>query len=131
MPVRSAALALLVVSTALFAGCGASLKGRWQGAELKPEMARDQFKFLVPATTTGKFVSADVNLQKDKTFSASVIYDEKVIPVTGTWAWKDRILTMRDSKGQAYVYGARKDGSKLKVITGIKGSDVTFLLEKD
>ena len=45
-------------------GC-VSYAGRWSGNELKPEMARDQFKLLRPAHQAGKLVSVDLRLQQD------------------------------------------------------------------
>ena len=116
---------------AVLAGCGGGLKGNWSGDKLSPEMARDEFKFLVPASTPGKLAKADLNLQKDRTFSASVVYGTQVYPVSGTWEWKKPKLVLRDNRGEAYIYMARKDDDRLRITQGIDGTDVTLELEKE
>jgi hypothetical protein len=120
-----AACALITVA----AGCGTSVKGRWTGTEVEPELARDEVKFLAPETTQGKLVSVDLNLQKDKTFSAAMIYDTTVVNTTGTWEYKDRTLSLRDSVGNSYVYTVDKDGDELTIVTPIKGTEVKIELE--
>jgi hypothetical protein len=121
-------VAALLLGT--LSACGGSVKGRWVGSEVKPEMARDQFRFLAPPTQPGRFVSADVRLQKDGTFNSSAIYDSEVKTVTGTWALKDDVLTFRDQVGNSWIYGVRKDGDEMELVQGIKGTDVRLTLEK-
>lgn len=122
-------LALVVLSGS--SGC-ASLAGRWTGDALKPEMARDQFKLLVPADKPGKFVSVDLRLQKDGTCTADVNYDGKIEPFAGTWKDDGKgFLNFTDKKGNAYGYGVRKvDDNTIEIVKSIKGTDVTLTLKK-
>jgi hypothetical protein len=130
---RSSALVRVCVAALLLgtlSACGGGVKGRWVGSDVKPEMARDQFRFLVPANHVGRFVSADVRLQKDGTFNSSVVYDKEVTTVSGTWEFRDDVLTFRDEVGNSWIYGVRKDGDELDLVQGIKGTDVSIKMEK-
>ena len=112
-------------------GC-VNLTGRWTGDSLKPEMARDQFKLLRPAEQPGKFVSADLRLQQDGTYTAELNYDGKVERYMGTWKYDDKgFLNLNDTHGNSYGYAVRKvDDQTLELIKAIKGSDVTLKLKK-
>lgn len=122
-------LALTVLAGS--SGC-ASLAGRWTGDSLKPEMARDQFKLLRPAEQPGKFVSADLRLQQDGTYTAEVNYDGKIERFMGTWKYDDKgFLNFVDKQGNSYGYAVRKvDDETIQLIKGVKGTDVTLTLKK-
>lgn len=122
-------MALMVLAGST--GC-VSLAGRWTGDTLKPEMAREQFKLLRPAEEPGKFVSADLRLQPDGSFTAEVNYDGKLEQHMGTWKYDDKgFLNLNDKKGNSYGYAAKKvDDQTLQLIKAIKGTDVTLTLKK-
>ncbi len=112
-------------------GC-ATLSGRWAGSELQPEMARDQFKLLRPVEQTGRFVSADLRLQKDGSYTAELNYDGQVEQSLGTWNrdGKDN-LTFVDKQGRSYGYVVRRPNDQtLEMVKGIKGTDATLTLKK-
>ena len=119
-------LAVLMGTT----GCG--IAGRWSGAGLNPEMARDQFKLLRPESEPGKFVSADFRFQEDNTFTADVVYDGQLQAHQGTYHYDPKgMITLTDKAGYSYMYAAKKvDDQTLLLIKGIKGSDVTLTLKK-
>ena len=130
---RSSVLIGLLALVALGGSSGcASLAGRWTGDTLKPEMARDQFKLLRPAEQPGKFVSADLRLQNDGTYTADVNYDGKVAHFMGSWKYDDKgFLNLNDKQGNSYGYAVRKvDDQTIQLIKGIKGTDVTLTLKK-
>ncbi len=112
-------------------GC-ASLAGHWSGNELRPEMARDQFKLLRPTDQSGKLVSADLRLQQDGSYTAELNYDGKVEQSLGTWKYNDRgYLTFVDKQGRSYGYDVRRpDDQTIEMVKGIKGTDATLTLKK-
>jgi hypothetical protein len=122
---------LALVALAGSSGC-ASFVGRWTGGSLAPEMARDQFKFLRPADQPGKFVSADVRLQQDGSYTAEVNYDGKIEQRVGTWKYDDKgFLVLNDKEGNSYAYALHKvDDQTIQLVKGIKGTDVTLTLKK-
>lgn len=114
----------------LLAGC-ASVKGHWNGRDVKPEMARDQISFFRPTGQTGNFVEADLRLQSDKTYVAEVNYGGKVTTFAGTWKFKKQTLNFTGSDGQPRVASARLKGDKtLEITESIKGTQVVLTLEK-
>jgi hypothetical protein len=112
-------------------GC-VSLAGRWAGNELKPEMARDQFKLLRPTDQSGKLVSADLRLQRDGSYTAELNYDGKVEQSLGTWKYDDKsYLTFVDKQGRSYGYAVRRPNDQtIEMVKGIKGTDATLTLKK-
>ena len=112
-------------------GC-ASLAGRWSGDELRPEMARDQFKLLRPADQAGRLVSADVRLQHDGSYTAELNYDGRVEQSLGTWKCDaEGYLTFVDKQGRSYGYAVRRpDDRTIQMVKGIKGTDATLTLTK-
>ena len=112
-------------------GC-AGLAGRWSGSDLRPEMARDQFKLLRPADQPGKLVSADLRLQPDGSYTAELNYDGRVEQSLGTWKFDvDGYLTFVDKQGRSYGYAVRRpDDRTIQMVKGIKGTDATLTLTK-
>jgi hypothetical protein len=112
-------------------GC-VSLAGRWAGGDLKPEMARDQFKLLRPADQSGKLVSADVRLQQDGSYTAELTYDGKIEQSLGTWKYDPKdYLTFVDKQGRSYGYAIRRPNDQtIELVKGIKGTDATLTLKK-
>jgi hypothetical protein len=112
-------------------GC-ASLAGQWRGDELRPEMARDQFKLLRPADQAGRLVSADLRLQQDGSYTAELNYDGRVEQSLGTWKLDaDGYLTFVDKQGRSYGYAIRRvDDQTIQMVKGIKGTDATLTLTK-
>ena len=112
-------------------GC-ASLAGRWSGSELRPEMARDQFKLLRPADQRGKLVSVDLRLQLDGSYTAELNYDGMVEQSLGTWKCDNKsYLTFVDKQGSSYGYAIRRvDDQTIQMVKGIKGTDATLTLNK-
>ena len=112
-------------------GC-VTLAGRWTGSELRPEMARDQFKLLRPAEQSGKLVSADIRLQQDGSYTAELNYDGMVEQSLGTWKTDDKgYLTFVDKQGRGYGYAIRRvDDQTIQMVKGIKGTDATLTLTK-
>ena len=112
-------------------GC-VSLAGRWAGNELKPEMARDQFKLLRPTDQSGKLVSADLRLQRDGSYTAELNYDGKVEQSLGTWKYDEKsYLTFVDKQGRSYGYAVRRPNDQtIEMVKGIKGTDATLTLKK-
>jgi hypothetical protein len=112
-------------------GC-ATLAGHWSGDSLQPEMAREQFKMLVPAEKSGKFVSVDLRLQPDGTCTADVNYDGKMEQFVGTWKDDGKgFVNFVDKQGNAYGYAVRRiDDQTLQIVKAIKGTDVTLTLKK-
>jgi len=112
-------------------GC-ATLAGRWAGSELRPEMARDQFKLLRPADQPGKLVSVDFRLQQDGSYTAELNYDGKVEQSLGTWKYDDKgYLTFVDKHGSSYGYAVRRPNDQtIELVKGIKGTDATLTLKK-
>jgi hypothetical protein len=113
-------------------GC-ATLAGRWSGDNLKPEMARDQFALLRPAGEPGRFVSAELRLQPDGTYTAEVNYSGKIERHMGTWKYDNKdFINFTDKEGNTYGYGLRKvDEQTIQLIKGLKGTDVTLTLKKE
>jgi hypothetical protein len=119
-------LALLLSTT----GC-VTIAGRWSGGELVPAMARDQFDLFRPEGNTASFVSAELRLQEDGTYTADLKYGEELIRSTGTWTFEGQKLSMTDNEGRSLVFVARKvDDMTLEIITGIKGTDVVLTVKK-
>ncbi len=112
-------------------GC-ANLAGRWTGSELRPEMAREQFKLLRPTDQTGKLVSADLRLQQDGSYTAELNYDGKVEQSLGSWKVDAMgYLTFVDKHGSSYGYAVRRpDDKTIELVKGIKGTDATLTLKK-
>ena len=112
-------------------GC-ATLAGRWTGSELRPEMARDQFKLLRPADQSGKLVSADLRLQQDGSYTAELNYDGKVEQSLGSWKCDAKgYLTFVDKHGSSYGYAVRRPNDQtIELVKGIKGTDATLTLKK-
>ena len=112
-------------------GC-ASLAGRWSGNELRPEMARDQFKLLRPTDQSGKLVSADIRLQQDGSYTAELNYDGRVEQSLGTWKYNALgYLTFVDKHGRSFGYDIRRpDDQTIEMVKGIKGTDATLTLKK-
>jgi hypothetical protein len=112
-------------------GC-VTLAGRWTGSDLRPEMARDQFKLLRPAEQSGKLVSVDLRLQQDGSYTAELNYDGKVEQSLGTWKYNDKgYLTFVDKQGRSYGYDVRRpDDQTIQIVKGIKGTDATLTLKK-
>ena len=112
-------------------GC-ASLAGRWSGNELRPEMARDQFKLLRPAEQPGKLVSVDLRLQQDGSYTAELNYDGQVEQSLGTWKCDAKgYLSFVDKQGRGYGYAIRRvDDQTIQMVKGIKGTDATLTLTK-
>ena len=112
-------------------GC-ATLAGRWTGNELRPEMARDQFKLLRPTDQSGKLVSADLRLQQDGSYTAELNYDGKVEQSLGTWKCDEKgYLTFVDKQGRSYGYAVRRPNDQtIELVKGIKGTDATLTLTK-
>jgi len=120
-------LGLLVVACQ---GC-ATLVGRWSGDDVTPAMARDQFDLLRPPGNTANFVSADIRLQQDGTFTADVKYGNDLVRATGSWKLDGEKLSLTDQAGRAEVFLAKRiDETTLQIVTGIKGSDVVLKLKK-
>jgi hypothetical protein len=123
---------LLCLGTLLgLSGC-VSVAGRWSGSELRPEMARDQFKFLRPTDQSGKLVSADLRLQPDGSYTAELNYDGKVEQSLGTWKCDEKgYLTFVDKQGRSFGYAVRRpDDNTIELTKGIKGTDATLTLKK-
>ena len=112
-------------------GC-VSLAGHWTGSELRPEMARDQFKLLRPTDQSGKLVSADLRLQPDGSYTAELNYDGKVEPSLGSWKYDAKnYLTFVDKHGSSYGYAVRRpNDDTIELVKGIKGTDATLTLKK-
>ncbi len=112
-------------------GC-ASFAGRWSGNELKPEMARDQFKLLRPAEQSGKLVSADIRLQHDGSYTAELNYDGNIEQSLGTWKYDGKgYLSFVDKQGRGYGYAIRRlDDQTIRMVRSIKGTDATLTLKK-
>ena len=112
-------------------GC-VSLAGRWTGSELRPEMARDQFKLLRPTEQAGKLVSADLRLQPDGSYTAELNYDGRVEQSLGTWKCDAKgFLTFVDKQGRSYGYAVRRPSDQtIELVKGIKGTDATLTLKK-
>jgi len=112
-------------------GC-ATLAGRWTGNELRPEMARDQFKLLRPTDQSGKLVSADLRLQRDGSYTAELNYDGKVEQSLGTWKCDAKgYLPFVDKRGRSYGYAVRRPNDQtIELVKGIKGTDATLTLKK-
>lgn len=112
-------------------GC-ASIVGRWSGSELKPEMARDQFKLLRPTEHPGRLVSVDLRLQQDGSYTAELNYDGNVEQSLGTWKCNlNNYLTFVDTGGKSYGYTVRRpDDQTIQMVKGIKGTDATLTLKK-
>ena len=112
-------------------GC-ASLAGRWSGNELRPEMARDQFKLLRPTEQSGKLVSADLRLQQDGSYTAELNYDGNIEQSLGTWKYDDKgYLSFVDKQGRGYGYALRRlDDQTIQMVKSIKGTDATLTLTK-
>jgi hypothetical protein len=112
-------------------GC-VSLAGRWTGDELRPEMAREQFKLLRPTDQSGKLVSVDLRLQQDGSYTAELNYDGKVEQSLGTWKCDDKgYLTFVDKQGRGYGYAVRRPNDQtIELVKGIKGTDATLTLKK-
>ena len=112
-------------------GC-ASLAGRWSGSELRPEMARDQFKLLRPTEQSGKLVSADLRLQQDGSYTAELNYDGQVEQSLGTWKYDDKgYLSFVDKQGRSYGYGIRRPNDEtIQMVKSIKGTDAILTLKK-
>ena len=112
-------------------GC-ATLAGHWSGDQLEPEMSRDQFKLLRPIEQTGRFVSADLRLQEDGSYTAELNYDGRVEQSLGSWKLDDKgYLTFVDKLGRSYGYAVRRpDDQTLEMVKGIKGTDATLTLKK-
>jgi len=113
------------------AGC-VSYAGRWSGNELKPEMARDQFKLLRPTDQPGKLVSADLRLQQDGSYTAELNYDGNIEQSLGTWKYDDKgYLSFVDKQGRGYGYAIRRlDDRTIQMVKSIKGTDATLTLKK-
>lgn len=121
----------LVILAPLFAvGCVTPV-GHWTGDDLKPEMARDQFPLLRAESAAGKFVSADLRIQQDGSYSAQLNYSGRIENVMGKWQTKENRVTFTDQGGNSWAYGMKKpDDNTLLLIKGIKGTDVTLTLKK-
>ena len=122
---------LCLAAAVSLCGC-AGLAGRWGGDELRPEMARDQFKLLRPADQAGRLVSADLRLQHDGSYTAELNYDGRVEQSLGTWKLDaDSYLTFVDKQGRSYGYAIRRvDDQTIQMVKGIKGTDATLTLTK-
>jgi hypothetical protein len=130
---RQRALAGFLCLSALVSLCGcASLAGRWSGNELRPEMARDQFKLLRPTDQSGKLVNVDLRLQRDGSYTAELNYDGQVVQSLGTWKCDDKgYLTFVDKQGSSYGYAVRRvNDQTIQMVKGIKGTDATLTLTK-
>lgn len=112
-------------------GC-ATLAGHWSGSELRPEMARDQFKLLRPAEQPGRLVSADLRLQKDGSYTAELNYDGNVVQSLGNWTYADKgYLSFVDKQGRSYGYDVRRPNDEtIQMVKSIKGTDATLTLTK-
>lgn len=112
-------------------GC-VTLAGHWTGDEIQPEMARDQFRLLRPAEQAGRFVSADLRLQQDGSYTAELNYDGRVEQSLGSWKLDDKgYLTFVDKVGKSYGYAIRRPNDQtLEVVKGIKGTDATLTLKR-
>ena len=112
-------------------GC-VSLTGRWSGSELRPEMARDQFKLLRPTDQSGKLVSVDLRLQQDGSYTAELNYDGNIEQSLGTWKYDDKgYLSFVDKQGRSYGYAVRRPNDQtIELVKGIKGTDATLTLKK-
>ena len=113
------------------AGC-VSYAGRWSGNELRPEMARDQFKLLRPTDQSGRLVSADLRLQQDGSYTAELNYDGNIEQSLGTWKYDDKgYLSFVDKQGRGYGYAIRRlDDQTIQMVKSIKGTDATLTLKK-
>ena len=112
-------------------GC-VNLTGRWMGDELKPEMARDQYKLLRPTEQSGRLVSADIRLQKDGSYTAELNYDGTIVESLGNWKYADKgYLSFVDKQGRSYGYDIRRpDDETIQMVKSIKGTDATLTLKK-
>lgn len=122
---------LCVAALVSASGC-ATLTGRWSGDDLKPEMARDQFKLLRPSEQSGRLVSVELRLQQDGSYTAELNYDGRIEQSLGTWKVDDnRYLTFVDKDGRSYGYSIRRpNDNTLEMLKGIKGTDATLTLNK-
>ncbi len=123
---------LAMVALTGAAGC-VPVVGHWTGGDLQPEMARDQFNLFRPEGSRDNFVNAELRVQQDSTFTGAVKYGDRLVNVAGRWKYDQNVpsLTLTDNEGHTQAYGVKKpDDSTLKLITGIKGSDVTLTLKK-
>lgn len=123
---------VLCVAALLPASGCATLAGRWSGDDLKPEMARDQFKLLRPSEQSGRLVSVELRLQQDGSYTAELNYDGRIEQSLGTWKVDDnRYLTFVDKDGRSYGYSIRRpNDNTLEMLKGIKGTDATLTLNK-
>jgi hypothetical protein len=120
-------LGLLVVT---FPGC-ATLTGRWSGDDLAPAIARDQFDLCRPQANKASFVSAELRLQQDGTFTADIKYGSDLVRATGTWKLDGEKLSLTDATGRAQIFLVKRvDDNTLRIITGIKGTDVVLTMKK-
>lgn len=112
-------------------GC-ISLAGHWTGNEVRPEMARDQYKLLRPTDQSGRLVSADLRLQPDSSYTAELNYDGRVEQSLGTWKCDDKgYLTFVDKQGRSYGYAVRRPNDQtIEMVKSIKGTDATLTLKK-
>ena len=112
-------------------GC-VNLAGRWMGDELVPEMARDQYKLLMPADQSGRLVSADLRLQKDGSYTAELNYDGNVVQSLGNWKYAEKgYLSFVDKQGRSYGYGVRRPNDEtIQMVKSIKGTDAILTLKK-
>lgn len=126
-------LIMTLVAGAWLAGAsGCSIAGHWMGSSLKPEMARDQFPFLQLTDPPAKFVSTDLRLQQDGSYTAETNYGGQIHHSTGTWKYDNKgFLNFTDNEGNTFGYGMRKlDEQTIEIVRAIKGTDVTLTLKK-
>ena len=120
-------LGLLVVACP---GC-ATLNGRWSGGDVTPAMARDQFDLFRPQANKASFVSAEIRLQQDGTFTAEIKYGNDLVRATGTWKLDGEKLSLTDQAGRAQIFLTKRiDENTLQIITALKGTDVVLTVKK-
>ncbi|MBN1967698.1 MAG: hypothetical protein JW910_23785 [Anaerolineae bacterium] len=112
-------------------GC-VNLAGRWMGDELRPEMARDQYKLLRPTEQPGRLVSVDLRLQQDGSYTAELNYDGDIVQSLGNWKYADRgYLSFVDKQGRSYGYDIRRPNDQtMEMVKSIKGTDATLTLKR-
>lgn len=126
-------LAVSVVTLSMVAGCAKpGMVGHWDSIGVKPEMARDQFRFLRPDDYSGELLKATVTLDKKGDYNAEVYYVGDMDTSSGTWEFADGRLVLRDSKYGSHTYPAElsKNGKQLYLRRQIRGTDVTFSFKR-
>ncbi len=123
---------ILCLAAMVSSGC-ATMDGRWQGSQVDPEMARDQFKLLRPDHEPGRLVNADLRLHNDGSYTAELNYDGQIQRSQGTWDYdhSERYITFVDEYGHTYGYSVRRpDDRTAELVKEVQGTDAVLELKQ-